>query len=229
MEVIGAIFARGGSKGIPKKNLQKIASKSLLDISINHLKETNTCKSIFVCSDDKLILDQGKNNNVNIFLRNPNNCNDDSSEIDAWKELANYLLNENLCSINDLLLIAPTTSPFRKPETLIELVRILKIDKQCDAAIVINNSRRHPDFNLLKFEKNKNFLKTYSGSQRKSYRQECEKAFDMSTVGYCIRLKSCLDINSLFDINVRGIERGEKECWDIDSPFDLEVAKLFSL
>ena len=205
MEVIGAIFARGGSKGIPKKNLQKIASKSLLDISINHLKETNKCKSIFVCSDDKLILDEGKNNNVNTFLRSPKNCNDDSSEIDAWKELTNYLFKKNLCSLNDLLLIAPTTSPFRNPNTLIELVRILKIDQECDAAIVINKSRRHPDFNLLKHRKDRIFLETYSGSKRKVYRQECERAFDMSTVGYCIRLSSCLKMNSLFYINVRGM------------------------
>ena len=228
MEVIGSIFARGGSKGIPKKNLQKISSKSLLSISIEHLKETNICKSIFVCSDDKSILNEGEHSNVNTFLRSSSNCKDNSSEIGAWKELVEYLLKRNLFCLDDLLLIAPTTSPFRKPKTLIDLVKTIKDDKEIDAVIVVNKSRRHPDFNLLRSQKNSNYLETYSREKRKSFRQECPKAFDMSTVGYCIRVNSLLNIDSLFDAKVKGIEREEKECWDIDTPFDLEVARLLS-
>ena len=47
------IFARGGSKRIPKKNLKKINNKSLLEITINLAKKVNKIDKIFVSSDSK--------------------------------------------------------------------------------------------------------------------------------------------------------------------------------
>ena len=67
MVTIGAIFARGGFKRNPDKNLQKINGKSLVQISIDHLKASKLCKDIFVCSDDERILNIGRSNSINIF------------------------------------------------------------------------------------------------------------------------------------------------------------------
>ena len=58
------IFARGGSKRIPKKNLKKINNKSLLEITINLAKKVNKIDKIFVSSDSKKILKIAKNNNI---------------------------------------------------------------------------------------------------------------------------------------------------------------------
>ena len=226
MVTLGAIFARKGSKGIPKKNLQTINSKSLVEISIDHLKKSNLCKEIYVCSDDENILELGKANLTNIFLRNKKNCLDNSSEIDAWKEFCEYLLNNSKANLIDNILIAPTTSPLRQINTLREVVKVVNSNIDCDGALVIKKAERHPDFNILRKNDNTKYLVNYSSKKRVVNRQSCEEAYDMTTVCYCIKIASILKCNSLFDMKILGILREKKECLDIDTPFDLELAKL---
>ncbi len=62
MAVIGAVFARGGSKGIPGKNLQKIKGKTLTSIALENLFLSKLCCEIYICSDDDSILDEAKKN-----------------------------------------------------------------------------------------------------------------------------------------------------------------------
>ncbi len=226
MVTLGAIFARKGSKGIPNKNLQTIKGKSLVEISIDHLKRSNLCKEIYVCSDDENILEMGKINLINIFLRNKKNCLDNSSEIDAWKEFCEFLLNNAKANLLDNILIAPTTSPLRQINTLKEVVKVVNSNKDCDGAVVIKKAERHPDFNILRRNGDTNYLVNYSSKKRVVNRQSCEEAFDMTTVCYCIKIASILKCNSLFDMKILGILRERKECLDIDTPFDLELAKL---
>ena len=52
MKTFAFIFARGGSKGLPNKNLLKINNKSLVNHSIDCAKESGVCEKIFVSSDD---------------------------------------------------------------------------------------------------------------------------------------------------------------------------------
>ena len=226
MVTIGAIFARGGSKGIPNKNLQRINGKSLVEISINDLKISNICKEIYLCSDDKSILEVGSSQSINIFLRNKSNCMDNSSEIDAWKEFCEYLISNSKAKIFDKILIAPTTSPLRKVNTLKEIVKIVEADNGCDGAVVIKQAERHPDFNILKKNKISKYLTNYSTKVRPVNRQACEDAYDMTTVCYCMKIESILKYNSLFEMKILGLIREKKECIDIDTPFDLELAKL---
>lgn len=226
MVTLGAIFARKGSKGIPNKNLQKIKGKSLVEISIDHLKRSNLSKEIYICSDDENILEIGKVNLINTFLRNKKNCLDNSSEIDAWKEFCEFLLNNAKANLLDNVLIAPTTSPLRQINTLKEVVKVVNSNQDCDGAVVIKKAERHPDFNILRRNYDTNYLVNYSLKKRVINRQSCEEAFDMTTVCYCIKIASILKCNSLFDMKILGILREKKECLDIDTPFDLELAKL---
>ena len=225
MVVIGAVFARGGSKGIPRKNLAKIKNKTLTEIALNNLHDANICEQIYLCSDDDEILKEAKDKNHKRFKRNQRNCQDNSSEIDAWKELSFYLKNIESLSNDDLLLIAPTTSPLRKTETLIEIVKKLQSNKAAEGIICINKSNKFPDFNLLRVEKN-GLLNTYLGGKRSINRQSCKPAWEMTTVAYCYRIGSILKKQDLFKMKTIGFEINFPETLDIDTIEDLELAKI---
>ena len=69
MKIIGIIPARGGSKGIPKKNLVKILDKSLLHYAINSAKRSHYIDKFYVSTDDEEIAKEGKNMGCKIIKR----------------------------------------------------------------------------------------------------------------------------------------------------------------
>lgn len=228
MAIIGAVFARGGSKGIPKKNLCKIAGLSLAKMALKSLIDSNLCKDIYLCSDTDEILEEALNLPVIRFKRDLNNCKDESSELDAWLELSKYLKNIRCFNNEDLLLIAPCTSPLRKTKTLINLVNKLKNNKDADGAICIKESNLLPDFNLLR-KNDKEFLNTYLKCKRKINRQSAAKAWEMTTVAYCYKLGSILKDKEIFDLNTIGLDVKFPESLDIDVPEDLDLARKLYL
>ena len=225
MAIIGAVFARGGSKGIPGKNLSKIKDKTLTKIALDNLHLSKLCSAIYICSDDESILDEAKGENFQKFKRNKNNCLDNSSELNAWLEFCFYLKKEEKANDNDFLLIAPTTSPLRKSETLHKMVTKIKHNKFADGIICIKKSDKYPDFNLLKIEKS-GLLGTYLGCERAINRQSCKPAWEMTTVAYCYKIGSILKNNDLFKMNTIGYEIDFPENIDIDTYNDLELARI---
>ena len=225
MAIIGAVFARGGSKGIPGKNLTKIKNKSLTKIALENLKDANICDEIFLCSDDDKILKEANEKSFKRFKRSKSNCQDNSSEIDAWRELSLYLKNKHYLSDDDFLLIAPTTSPLRKSITLYEITEKLVLNKFADGIICIKKSDKFPDFNLLKIEKN-GLLNTYLGGRRSKNRQSCIPAWEMTTVAYCYKVGAILKNKDLFNMKTIGYEIDFPESIDIDTSKDLELARI---
>ena len=225
MAIIGAIFARGGSKGIPGKNLSKINGKTLTKIALDNLHLSKLCNEIYICSDDESILDEADSKIFKKFKRSKNNCQDNSSELNAWKEFCCYLKNSHNSSDNDFLLIAPTTSPLRKIETLQKMVKKIKNHNLADGIICIKKSDKFPEFNLLRIEKNE-FLNTYLGGERAINRQSCKPAWEMTTVAYCYKIGAILENNNLFEMNTIGYEIDFPETIDIDNSNDLELARI---
>ena len=224
MEIIGAVFARGGSKGIPKKNLCKINDLTLVEIALEKLIQSKLCKDIFLCSDDQEILNIETKLKYKKFKRNANNCKDNSNEFDAWKELVHYLLNIKKFNKEDLLLITPTTSPLRKLKTIFGIVEKLKNNISADGIICIRESNWYPDFNLLRKDEN-NFLNTYLKVKRKVNRQNSVKSWEMTTLAYCYKLDSILKGNGIFELNTIGYNVTYPECIDIDNKDDLDLAR----
>ena len=225
MAIIGAVFARGGSKGIPGKNLSKIKNKTLTRIALENLKNSKICDQIYLCSDYDEILEEAKEKNFNTFKRSKINCLDNSPEIDAWRELSLYLKNLYFLSDDDYLLIAPTTSPLRKSQTLNDITKKLDLNKFADGIICIKKSDKFPDFNLLKIEKN-GILNTYLGEKRSINRQSCKPAWEMTTVAYCYKIGAILKHNDLFEMRTIGHEIDFPESLDIDTSKDLELARI---
>ena len=224
MAIIGTVFARGGSKGIPKKNLSKINGLSLIKIALKSLIKSSVCKEIYLCSDDDQILSESNSMPIEIFKRNKINCGDNSSEIDAWREFAGYLMTAKKYNEKDLLLIAPCTSPLRKVETLVGIIKELNRSPSADGIICIKRSNVLPDFNLLKKDKD-NFLNIYINGKRKINRQNSTPAWEMTTIAYCYKLGSILSNKDLFELNTIGYDVKFPESLDIDTPEDLDLAR----
>ena len=111
------IFARGGSKGIPKKNILPIAGLPLLVHSINLAKRLKEVDRIFVSTDCEEISEIAYDQNVEVIKRPLDLAQDDSSEWLAWQHAIKYV--ESFEEQFDRFLSLPATSPLRIKKILL--------------------------------------------------------------------------------------------------------------
>ncbi len=112
MEILSIIPARGGSKGIPLKNLKLLNGKPLLDYSVNASLKSKFISRTLVSSDHPKIIKRAKKLGAEVITR-PKYLATDSSHLEPVVEhCLNYLkLKENY--IPDIIILLQNTSPFR--------------------------------------------------------------------------------------------------------------------
>lgn len=111
MRVSAIILARGGSKGIPGKNLKNICGKPLLYWTIEHCINSNLIDDVWVSSDSHEILDFARSSGVETILRPEDISQDMSSSESGWSHAIEYI--EDKTHKIDCVVAPQVTSPLR--------------------------------------------------------------------------------------------------------------------
>lgn len=225
MKTIAFIFARGGSKGVKRKNIKLLGGEPLIAHSIKTAKQSNLIDEIYVSTEDKEIADISRGYGAQIIKRPRELAQDDSPEWLSWQHAVDSIGDF------DIFISLPPTSPFRNLKD-IEL-GIKKINKEPDADIVISISRtnRSPWFNMVKIDQEGYArLVDSSGGGRIKRRQDAPVIYDITTVSLTTKPLFVKNNFGMFDGKVKTIEIPQERSLDIDSEFDFEIAEaLFSL
>src|SRR5688572_19082859 len=113
MKILGVIPARGGSKGVPRKNLKLLAGKPLIGYTIEACKRSSLLERTIISTDDIEIAEFGKREGMEVpFLRSPELAEDNSSMIDVVKDALIQLQKHDNYK-PDLVVLLQPTSPFR--------------------------------------------------------------------------------------------------------------------
>jgi CMP-N,N'-diacetyllegionaminic acid synthase len=124
MKVLGLIPARGGSKGIPGKNLRQLAGKSLIQRAYESAAAAGVLDRIILSTDDLEIAATGRSLGVEIpFLRPPEFARDESPMIDVVIDALTTLAHDGYQP--DAVLLLQPTSPLRQPRHIQEALRLL--------------------------------------------------------------------------------------------------------
>lgn len=226
MKTIACVFARGGSKGIPGKNLQNLGGKPLLAHAIECGLATRGVSDVVVSTDDPEIADVARKFGARVpFLRPASLASDTAPERGAWQHAVRFLIEE--IGPFDCLLSLPATAPLRtSADTLKVLEEFKKPDT--DVVVTVTPGRRSPYFNMLKMEPS-GFASLVCQSHEIARRQDAPAVFDMTTVAYAVRPEFVLSQTPLLAGRVRMVEIPAERAIDIDEPMDLEIVRfLFS-
>ena len=179
------IFARGGSKGIPKKNTKELCGHPLIAYSINIALENKNIDKVYVSTDDQEIATISKKYGAEVpFIRPSELAQDNSKEWDAWQHAMNFLKEHN--SIPDIMISLPPTSPLRSQEDINACIQKI-IETDLDAVISVTKSQRHPMFNMV-VESDSKTVELFSTSENNySRRQDLPLSYDITTVAYAVR------------------------------------------
>lgn len=223
MNILITICARGGSKGIPGKNIKLIAGKSLIAYSIdlaNRLKAKLNVK-VGLSTDDSEIKAVAATHGVSTdYVRPEFLATDVAGKIDTIRDLLLY--EESLVDYKyDYVLDLDVTSPLRTLED-VEKALELMIDKpEAKNLFSVNNAARNPYFNMVE-ENTEGFYSLVKTNPDGSVmtRQSAPKVYDLNASFYWYR-RSFFDSDSKSAITDKSlIYTMDHICFDLDHPVD---------
>ena len=110
MKVLGFVFARGGSKGVPGKNIKSLAGKPLITYSIEAGLESVLIDRVIVSTDDKEIKNYAILAGAEVpFIRPAQLASDDSPEWLSWQHAISEIRKRD--GDFDVFVSIPATSP----------------------------------------------------------------------------------------------------------------------
>ncbi|WP_211252292.1 acylneuraminate cytidylyltransferase family protein [Marinobacterium jannaschii] len=227
---VAFIFARGGSKGVPRKNIRKLGGIPLIGHSIQTALKTPAIDAVVVSTDDEEIAQVARESGALVpFMRPDCLATDTASEYDAWKHAIESYQSVYNTDI-DLFVSLPPTSPLRAVvdvEACIERYQ----SSDCDMVVTVTEASRSPYFNML-CEDAEGFSRLVclaADGRRYSRRQDVPEVFDMTTVAYVSSPSFILNSASIFDGKVKQVVVPDERAVDIDTLLDFEFAEyLFS-
>lgn len=212
-KILGLIPARGGSKGIHKKNLYPFKNKPLIQWTLEAARESNLIDKIIVSTDDESIAKFSKENGAEVpYLRKKSLSQDDSLIIETVLETIEIFNNFEF-----ILLLQPT-SPLR---TKNDIENVINLQKQylADSIVSVRQATENPTlfYDIDEKDHLKKSFPNLLGNNRQSFKEfyilngaiymasakhlkRYKSFFYEKTLPYIMPLERSLDIDTLLDI-----------------------------
>lgn len=222
MKPLIIIPARGGSKGIPKKNIKPLNNIPLIYYTIDCARQVVSDEDICVSTDDAEIIQCVERYNLKVpFVRPSELATDTAGSREVLIHAYNYYAN--LGKNYDCIVLLQVTSPFRKASHIKEAMSLYNPD--LDMVVSVKNSATNPYYNCFKEGEN-GFLQRvidYSGIKR---RQDAPITYEFNGSIYIINPKSLLN-NPMGEFKHRvKYLMDDIYSLDIDTPLDWQFAEF---
>ena len=222
---VALIPARGGSKGLKKKNLYPVNNKPLISWTIESAISSRYLEKIFVSSDDKSILEIASKEGVNCIER-PANLAADTSSMESVIMHSIEQIDKQGIGFKYLILLQPT-SPLRDSKD-IDLACKKFIQLKADSLISVTNVESSVLKTLVKDDND--FLRPAFDNKFPSMnRQQLPLAYKPNGAIYIINKKLFLNNPTLFQKNTAMYEMKENKSIDVDSINDIHTIEKLNL
>lgn len=226
MKILITICARGGSKGIPKKNIKKIAGKPLLHYSLEQAIELkNSSKheiEIMVSTDCDEILDCARQTGIECPYKRPDFlATDTAGKLGALYDALSFSEDYFKCEF-DYLLDLDVTSPLRNLKDINEALNLIESDKKALTIFSVSPANRNPYFNMVEKKSNGYYSLVCNPEHSILSRQKAPIVYDMNASFYIFR-KNFFKLDIKTPITKKSIVYVVPHiCFDLDHPIDFE-------
>lgn len=227
MKILTTICARGGSKGIPGKNIKTLNGKPLLYYTLEFAKkfyETNEGKiQLSTDSDEILKVARGLGYLTN-YRRPEYLAGDTSGKIEVIREAWRYA-EKTFSETYDLVIDLDVTSPLRTLADVNGAIEMLNCKQDALNIFSVSHAARNPYFNMVELGEN-GFYNTVKLISEIKSRQEAPKIYDMNASFY-IYTRAFLTGNFNSAITGRSLAYVMPHpCFDLDEPLDFQIMDL---
>ena len=222
MTCVAFIFARGGSKGLPGKNIKPLCGKPLLHYAIDVAKQVRKVQHIFVSTDNDEIASCAVTGGAKVIIRPAELASDTAPEWAAWQHGIRYVQQQY--GHFDTFVSLPATSPLRSAEDVDAAIRQLHQTK-ADLCLAVTPANRNPYFNMVTRDANGEVKLVSNLPDGVHRRQDAPAVFDITTVVYAAKPAFILQHSRLFDGVITSIEVPKQRAVDIDDIYDFMLAE----
>lgn len=222
-KILAIIPARGGSKGVPRKNIRPLNGVPLIGYTLNEANKSRYLDRIVVSTDDLEIAKVAEDFSAEVpYLRPEELSTDSSSTVDCVIHMIEFLKN-NEEYIPDYICLLQCTSPFRTYRDIdcaIEKV----IDSQFDGIISVCEVEENPYWtNVFRDEKLTYFLEEGRNITR---RQDLPQIYTYNGAIYIIRTNVFINKGAFETDNITGYIMPKERSLDVDTMTDFKIAEI---
>ncbi len=228
MKYLVTICARGGSKGIPGKNIKEIGGKPLIAYSIiTAQKFLKKHSGILTLSTDSEEIKQvaSEHGLKTDYLRPPAFATDNVSKSPALNDILIYEKKRTGIDF-DYLIDLDLTSPLRSVEDIENALEVIRADTEAVNLVTVSPPHRNPYFNMLERKKDGYFHLSKKLEKPIFSRQEAPLVYDMNSSFYIFSKKyfsgnysgSITDKTLVYEI--------PHICFDVDTPLDFDFMEM---
>lgn len=221
--MIVVIPARGGSKGVPGKNIKKLAGKPLIQYTIDAARQIFEDSQIIVSTDSEEIRNTVEDLGLKVpFLRPSHLATDEAGTYEVLVDALEYAENSGLHS--EVIVLLQPTSPFRTAKQIKEALKTY--DPEFEMVVSVKETKANPYYILREENEEGYLIKSKKGNFTR--RQDCPKVWEINGAIYIINVKSLRKRKLNEFTKVRKYEMDELSSHDIDTYLDWKVAEVLS-
>lgn len=222
MKAFAFVFARGGSKGVPGKNVRQLVHKPLLGHALTVADQIPEMERSFVSTDSSEIAVVAEAFGATVIPRPAVFAQDDSPEWLSWRHAVEWV--RKTVGDFDRFVSLPATAPLRLAQDVCGCMAAL--DDDTDVVVTMTPAHRSPWFNMVGSNADGYISILVDGGERIARRQDAPHAYDLTTLAYVVRPDFIMTHNNLWQGRVRGVLVPQERAIDIDTEFDFRVAEF---
>lgn len=229
MNIYAIIPARGGSRGVPGKNIKLLGGRPLIGWTIEEAKKSKYISKVFVNTDDKQIAEIAQTFGAEIFMRPKEFAEDLTQDLPVFTHHLLDLKNRN--DLPDIVVDLRATAPLRKTSRIDEGIKLL-IDagyEKADSVRAVSAASKHP-YKMWKIENGflrPLFMETEDGLKEpyNAPRQILPEIYQNNGAMNAFWPKTVLEKKSMTGDRILGFSMEDWESINIDSELDFFAAE----
>ena len=228
LNTLAVIPARGGSKGIPRKNLCQVAGTSLVGHAVKTARSVNWIDQIIVSTDDEEIAEEARKHGAEVpFMRPPELAGDNAGSADMWAHA--WLESEAYFKVTfDISILLEPTSPLRRPDDISKTVDAL-LENDSDAAATVSRAPAHFTPHKCLTVNESGIIGFYHSKGREySLRQKIPAYYFRNGICYALKRQPLIEKGTIIEKNCMAVVI-ERPVVNIDDTHELAYAEFLFL
>ncbi len=225
LRVLGLIPARGGSKGVPRKNARLLCGKPLLQYTAEAALAARRLSRVILSTDDHEIAGVGRACGLEVpFIRPPELARDETPMLPVVQHALRWM--EELGEDFDAVCLLQPTNPARRWEDIDACIQLFE-ERQADSVVTVIPVSQEHNPHWIYFQDRLGLLRlALGGAEPITRRQDLPPAFQRDGSVYLTRRNVIIKENSLYGSRIVGYPLDERESVNIDGPDDWQRAEM---
>ena len=225
--IVAVIPARGGSKGVPRKNIRPLAGKPLIAYAIHTALASRLIDKVVVSTDDEEIASVARQYGAEVpFMRPKELAHDDSPEWLTWQHTIRTLNEMGSTSKMKVFVCVSPTAPLRSVEDVDACIQNFLESDDADTVLAVTPADQNPYFTMVNLN-DEGYAQLVVSSDPPIYRrQDAPPVFAITPVAYVLSPDFILSAGSMLEGKVKAVVIPPERAVDIDTELDFKLAEL---